>query len=188
MSATIKSLEGLLRALDMCTGESCVIDILSNANIPVSELERYYSWNDDHYTRNLLAKTKKFEVLLVCWEKGQSSAIHDFESNEAWIHPVSGKLKEERFIKSKDGEGLIQVSSVCLGKNDFSYMKNINIHRYTNVYDARTVSLVVFSPPIDKLRVYDEKTGESETAEIWYDKQHKLLAAQQYDSETELAE
>jgi len=52
----------------------------------------------------VLARTENFEVLLICWEKGQSSPIHDFNSQEAWIHPIVGKLREERFKINVDGE------------------------------------------------------------------------------------
>ncbi|MBD3638188.1 MAG: cysteine dioxygenase family protein [Crocinitomicaceae bacterium] len=170
MNAPIKTVEQLIRALEMCSGDFCVIEIMKHTDIPAEEFENYYSWNDNQYTRNRIAKTDKYEVLLVCWERGQASEIHDFDAEEAWIHPISGQLKEERYIRSKDGRELIKVSSLSLGKNDFSYMRDVNIHRYTNTYGARTVSLVIFSPEVKQLNVYNKETGESVTKNVWYDK------------------
>ncbi|MBD3637527.1 MAG: cysteine dioxygenase family protein [Crocinitomicaceae bacterium] len=178
MKATIKTVEHLIRALDMCSGDYCVIDIMNQADIPASEFENYYTWNDNHYTRNRIAKTDKYEVLLVCWEAGQESAIHDFDSHEAWIHPICGQLREERYIQAKNSNELIKVSSVVLKKNDFSYMRDVGIHRYSNIYGARTVSLVIFSPPLKKIRVYDKESGAGTWQQIWYDKEYDLLKNQ----------
>jgi cysteine dioxygenase len=177
MSAKITTVKALIKALEMCVGERCVLDIMKAVDIPINEFEQYYYWNDEHYTRNLLARTENYEVLLVCWEKGQQSPIHDFDSSEAWIHPLAGKLKEERFVKREGTKELDKVSSVILGKDEFSYMSEVGMHRYSNVYEMRSVSLNIYSKPVDQWRVYDEATGEEVYRPAKYDKHHELTGS-----------
>ena len=145
-------------------------------DIPLAEFEKYYSWDDNRYARNVLARTNDFEVLLICWEKGQSSPIHDFNSQEAWIHPVQGWIKEERF-KTNEGEGvkLEKLSSVLLGTSEYSYMNHIDIHRYSNAYEGRSVSLNVYSKPVSEWKVYDEMTSSFEVKKTWKNKNFNLL-------------
>lgn len=164
MIPVISSVSELITALNNIPIEDrYYLDIIMQAiHIPEKEFERFYTWNDKYYTRNCLSKTFNYELLLICWEKGQKSPIHDFNSHEAWIHPISGKLREEEFIVSRVGEGLERVGSVVLGVGDYSYMNDsISIHRYSNIYEMRSVSLNLYARPVERWQVYDEFTGES---------------------------
>ena len=126
-----------------------VLQIMKQVDIPREEYEKYYSWSDEKYARNVLERNNEFEILLICWEKGQLSPIHDFNSQEAWIHPVQGWIKEGRFkINPGDDASLEKVSSVLLGTDEYSYMNQVGIHRYSNAYEVRPFSLNVYSKPV----------------------------------------
>ncbi|MEO9871998.1 cysteine dioxygenase [Ekhidna sp.] len=172
----IVTVNQLVSALDECTrNKSHILDVMSKTAIQRTEFERYYSWNDDRYTRNVLARNKEFEVLLVCWERGQSSPIHDFNAQEAWIHPIEGMLREERYKINFDDEKLEKVSSVLLGTNEFSYMKQVGIHKYSNAYSNRSVTLNIYRKPVTQWHVYKETSSDSTLMKTWEDKNHNLL-------------
>ncbi len=153
-----------------------VLDIMKATKIPTAEFEKYYSWDDANYTRNVLMRNEDIEVLLICWEKGQSSPIHDFNSQEAWIHPIVGELREERFkINPGDDIRLERVSSVLLGPDEYTYMNQVGIHRYSNAYEARSVSLNIYSKPVTSWRVYEEETSNSTVKKPWETKNFNLL-------------
>lgn len=173
---TIKNVDALVQALSQCGDrKSHVLDVMSNVQIPRSEFEKYYSWNDEKYARNVLARNDDFEVLLICWEKGQSSPIHDFNSQEAWVHPIEGMLREECYKINLDDDRLEKVSSVLLGTDEFSYMKQVGIHRYSNAYSARSVSLNIYRKPVTEWHVYDEGKSDSTMVETWESKNYNLL-------------
>ena len=115
-----------------------------------------------------MVKTDDFELLLICYEKDQETPIHDFDSKQAWIHTIQGKLNEERFRVSEDGNGLEKLSSVTLDTNDYSFMSKVGIHRYKNVYEARTVTLNLYCEPIESWTQYDEN-GNTSNLEVGYD-------------------
>ena len=172
----ITTVEGLVQALSQCDERGThVLDVMANVEIPRAEFQRYYSWNDDKYARNVLARNKDFEALLVCWEKGQSSPIHDFNAQEAWVHPIEGMLREECFKINAEDDRLEKVSSVLLGTDEFSYMKQIGIHRYSNAYSARTVSLNIYRKPVTEWHVYDEDKADSTMVNTWETKNFNLL-------------
>lgn len=153
------------------------LEIMNALNIPIVAFEKYFTWNTAHYTRNVLMRNDNFELLLICWEKGQSSPIHDFNSQEAWIHPIMGRLREERYkINPGDDVKLEKISSVLLGTDEYSYMNHVDIHRYSNDYESRTVSLNLYAKPVREWRVYEEETSNSTVQKPWEDKNYNLLS------------
>ncbi len=173
---TVPQLVAALAEKDSQPNPMKVLDIMKSVNIPQKEFERYYTWDQERYTRNVLMRNEKLELLLICMEKGQSSPIHDFYAQEAWIHPIVGRLREERFkINPGDDVRLEQISSVLLGTEEYSYLNQVGIHRYSNAYEARSVSLNVYAKPLMEWRVYDETTTNSTVHKTWANKDYHLL-------------
>ena len=108
-------------------------------------------------------------MLVVCWESGQDSPIHDFDSKNAWIHVIKGQLKEEKFIMNNEGV-LKRLSSISLGTGDFSYISgHVGLHRYFNLNEGRTVSLVFYVKPLEKWSEYDPVKNKFSERRIGYD-------------------
>ena len=157
----IQNIDGLIKRLNLCNATTGYLDVMREINIPQTEFERYFSWNDQHYTRNQVARSDDYELILTCWENGQSGYIHDYDAHEAWIHPIQGKLREDRFVMDHAGQ-LQQVSSVLLGTQEFSYMrKGIDIHRYSNANQGRSVSLHLYARPVDSWTIYTLQDGNT---------------------------
>lgn len=172
-STKIITVSGLIKALRNKPQPVSYLSILNAIDIPQREFEQFYYWTNDHYSRISLTKSNDFELLLVCWEKGQNSSIHDFDSQEAWIHPIQGEIIEEQFVQT--GNRLEKVSAVRLGPSEFSYMAEpISIHRYSNSYESRTVSLHLYAGPVEKWKAYDEKTLETSQRTVQYDIVHQF--------------
>jgi len=156
----ITTVQELVETLKNKPHDRSYLKIMRDIAIPPHEFEKFYTWNDEHYTRNCIVRTDDFELMLICWEKGQQSSIHNFDSHEAWIHTIHGQLAEERYRSTENG--LEKVSSVLLGTSEFSYMTEpIAIHRYINSYESRTISLNLYAKPITKWEEYNTETGKT---------------------------
>jgi cysteine dioxygenase len=164
----IRTVKKLIKILEKKQPKDSYLSIMQSVEIPIREFEKYYTWKEDRYARNCLFKTDDFELLLICFEKGQETPIHDFDSQKAWINILQGKLCEERFRVAEDGSKLEKLSSVTLGTNDYSFMSKVGIHRYKNCYEARTVSLNLYHKPIARWTQYTED-AKSTTIKIEYD-------------------
>lgn len=155
-----QSLSELIGALDAATPES-YFELLRRTAIRPEELEKYAYWSDEQYGRICLSRSEDYELVLTCWESGQASSVHDYQASLAWIHPLRGQLREERFVKGD--AGLVIVAKTHLCDEDFSFMDEaIGIHRYTNVSTERAMSLHLFAPAVNSWNVYDTDTGDSE--------------------------
>ena len=159
---TIKTVDELISRLKQKSPVENYLDIMEHIDIPLREFEKYYTWNKERCSRNCLVKTEDFELLLICYEKNQQTPIHDFDSNQAWIHIIQGQLSEERFRVSEFGKSLERLSLMTLGVKDYSFMSKVGIHRYKNINNARSVSLNLYCKPIESWTLFDENAKSKE--------------------------
>lgn len=135
--------------------------ILERYAVPSRDLEPYFRWNARHYTRTCIQRNDDFELLLICYEPGQRTSIHDFNSQTAWVHPIIGEVVEERFEQGPEG--------VLRSRGEFHlhpgemdrFINGSSIHRFTNRGPGRAVTLNLYAKPMSQWRVYDEGTGLS---------------------------
>ncbi len=65
----------------------------------------YLYFNEERYTRNCIARDDYFELVLLCWEQGQKTAIHCHNNQECWVKVVAGSFAEELYrINNTSGE------------------------------------------------------------------------------------
>jgi cysteine dioxygenase len=169
----IETIEKLILALNTCAidkTESCYLNAMKNIQVPLKDWERYFTFREDQPGRVSLFATESYQLILSCWEKGQQGPIHDIDSEEAWIHPISGQFIEERYRVSTTAQKLEQVSSILLNSQSYSYMqKSKTIYRYINLYENRSVCLHLYSKPVVERREYDKYTGHVSFVEQTFD-------------------
>lgn len=160
-SSPITSIRELLHELLRHGDASTFASILSRYSIPSHDLEPYFRWNSRHYTRTCIHRNEDLELLVICYEPGQSTSIHDYNSQTAWIHPILGEVVEERYTARSGGElRSVQQLHLNLG-TDVSRTNGSSIHRFTNYGAERAATLNLYAKPVSKWRIYDERTGGS---------------------------
>ena len=140
--------------------------LLANPVDPES-LAPVLCWDRQHYTRNLIEKTPLFELLAVCWEVGQASAIHNHRDQHCWMAVPVGRLMVQNYrVIAKD-----VVAHRCqLERTDLIEMNAQRpcavdprepVHSVLNPKDwaERAVSLHVYSRPFDSCEVYSVEHG-----------------------------
>jgi len=157
----IRTIEELVRALRGAPRGRGYADILSRVDIPTEEFAPWSRWNDKRYTRTCIARTDDFELMLICYEPGQGTSIHDYAAQEAWVRPVVGSVLEERFETTPEGT-VRMVREGPLEPGSCSYLHNgLGIHRYSNTGEGRSITLNLYARPLRTWKVYDERSGGS---------------------------
>jgi cysteine dioxygenase len=114
------------------------------------------------YTRNLIARNTWFEMLLLCWNKGQSSPIHNHAGQNCWMAVLEGEIEEQQFDSPSAGrrECSLKGASKVFAPGKVAFINDdIALHRVSPRAGGVGVSLHVYSRPIDVCNVYDESTG-----------------------------
>ena len=96
MLSKITSVEGLIEILDG-------IDLhefpkaIKSIDIRPQALEPYATWTANDYTRNCLARSKKYELILLCWDKHSKTPVHDYGGEDCWVYQIAGSVQEIRY-------------------------------------------------------------------------------------------
>lgn len=166
-SATYLTVNGLIDAL-LEENQTSYDAIFNAIKIPKSTLKSYSSWSNSRYTRNCLAENEKFELILLCWEEGHKTPIHDHGGEECWVKVIDGELKET--IYKADAAGALKTVDVSLSKtNEISYMIDfMGFHSLENVTDGRAMSLHLYAKPIRNCNIFDDTTKQFVSKDMDY--------------------
>ena len=151
-------------------------NILQSIKFPTSTFESYCSWSNESYTRNCIINNEKFELILLCWEPGQTTPIHDHGGEECWVKIIDGDFKETIYKEEETGS-LNAVSSKVAKPNDITYMIDfMGFHSLENLADKRSISLHLYAKPIRRCNVLDKNTGKIKNKDLTYDTVSKKAA------------
>jgi cysteine dioxygenase len=139
------------------------------ADTPVSSdsLAPYLTWDRQHYTRNLIDRTRLYELLAICWEVGQASSVHNHRDQNCWMAVPMGRLQVENFhlIHQDLQAGRCRLEPTDTVEMNISHPCAVDpadpVHRVVNprAFNQRAVSLHVYSRPFDTCVVYSPEQG-----------------------------
>jgi hypothetical protein len=72
-----------------------------------------------HYTRNLIATDyTSYTLMLLCWNPGRESPIHNHPCNGCWLKVLQGSIKETRYVENDDVSGDGNGPLRCISDHD----------------------------------------------------------------------
>lgn len=163
-----------LRALP--EGDPCdpdMIDTLRRYRVDPHELQRYVVWNDAHYTRHLVYRDRRFQVILLGWGVGQVTPIHDHAGQRCWMMIESGSLQISDFRWQQGHGAPVPLHKEIIGGNgdDMHLDRCACVHRIANLpeWGERAISLHVYSRPFERCGIYCADTGRREMVDLAFD-------------------
>jgi cysteine dioxygenase len=93
------SLAELVRKLevDSSMGPALMQNVLARLAVPLLDIQSHARFSDHRYARNLVHKTDRFEIMIMCWHAGQRSSIHDHAGSLGGLKILQGTLTESLF-------------------------------------------------------------------------------------------
>ena len=158
-----KFVEGLRRLPEEAfTGISGVLEFLRSNPVDPSSLASFLTWDGQHYTRNLIDHTERYDLMAICWEVGQGSSIHNHKGQNCWMAVPVGKLMVQNFrVVNEDLAShfcnLEPADAVEMNAGNPVAVDPANpVHSVHNPRELgqRAVSLHVYSLPFDSCIVY----------------------------------
>jgi cysteine dioxygenase len=157
-------------------GVSDILAFLQHNTVSADTLAPYLNWNAQHYTRNLIDKTPLYELIVICWEVGQISSVHNHRDQNCWMAVPIGRLLVENFhLVSQD---------VDQGRSDLAPSDTVEmnpsqpcavdptdpVHRVLNPkhFGERAASLHIYSRPFDTCVVYSPEQGTCGVIKLHY--------------------
>jgi cysteine dioxygenase len=164
-----------------------ICELLHNLSIRPETLQPFLHFAPRRYTRNLIYRDDLFELLALCWDPRTESPIHNHANQLCWLAIQQGSLRLENF-HSLDGPGpgdrirLVPragIDRAPIGCVDLQQGEDA-IHRVSNPFDERAVSLHVYSRPYDSCLAYDiEAQTSREMRLVYHSVGGRLVASEQ---------
>jgi cysteine dioxygenase len=160
-----------------------VYDFLGKNPIEIDSVAPYFFWSDKFYTRNLIYKDEQFELMTVCWDKGQVSRVHNHADQKCWMTVVEGKLRGQNFSVAEidESKGFCKLNetdnfdlSDCLAAK---VELEEPIHQILNLpdFNERAVSVHVYSKPIERCLTYCRETDTFKEVNLFYTSKYGKL-------------
>ncbi|KAJ5670782.1 Cysteine dioxygenase [Penicillium maclennaniae] len=138
---------------------------------PTDWISFFHNDTSKNYTRNAIENINhKANILLLVWNPGKGSPIHDHADAHCIMKVLAGQLHETVYHtpENKPGEckPLAIKSAKTLGMNEVTYIADdIGLHRVHNPSsDQLAVSLHLYTPPNAAdygYNIFDEATGSA---------------------------
>ena len=167
-----------------------VLDFCASVQITDSSLDPYVFFDDKFYTRNLVYRDDLFEVMTICWQPGQKTAVHTHNGQLCWMILQSGNLGvvDYKWMGCDHPEYQNVVDIDCLAGSEHTKLEVIReieacaggpvltadklqtIHRLYNLSERteRAVSIHVYSRPIDSCVAFDMENQRCYRRELAY--------------------
>ena len=123
-----------------------------------------------NYTRNLVDEGNgKSNLLIVVWNPGKGSPIHDHADAHCVMKILKGALKETQYHTPEQIDGKLPppeiMKETIYSENQVTYISDeIGLHKIANASDTEmAVSLHLYTPPHAAnfgFNLFDEKTGK----------------------------
>jgi len=176
---TVK-IENLIEDLRRMPEEDFTCDnvyrFLAENPVDVDSISPFFFWSKNFYTRNLIFKDERFELMAVCWEKGQVSRIHNHAGQKCWMSVPIGKLHGQNFRAAEldETKGFCRLEET--DKFDLSDCLAAKveleepIHQILNLpeFDQRAVSLHIYSKPFESCLSYCRETDTFREVPLFY--------------------
>ncbi len=174
------SIDNLVRGLCEIPDERFVCepvyDFLSENPVDVDSIQKYLFWSDKFYTRNLIFKDDRFELMAICWERGQVSRVHNHCEQRCWMMVPIGRLKGQNFAVDSIDEATghcklretdsFELADCLAAKVELEEP----IHQILNLpeFGDRAVSLHIYSKPFDHCLSYCRDTDTFKDVRLFY--------------------
>jgi cysteine dioxygenase len=151
-----------------------VLGYLREHSVDVASLSPYLYFSEEHYTRNLIHRTPLFELIAICWEPGQKSAIHNHRDQRCWMAMAYGKVQVQNFrlVRKDAATGFCELEPSTHFIIEANSPQEVDpeepIHQVVNAraFGSRAVTLHVYSRPFDTCEVYDLKARHYEDVRL----------------------
>ena len=174
MLDVLKLADGLRQIPDELFDCQYVYDFMADSPVDIDSVSKFCFWSPDFYTRNLIYKDQRFEMMAVCWEPGQASRVHNHADQRCWMTVPMGRLKGQNFAVDEYDEAKghcklretdsFELSDCLTAKVELEEP----IHQILNLGDERAISIHVYSKPFNRCISYCRDTDTFKEVNLFY--------------------
>lgn len=131
--------------------------VLERVDLSTTEGNKYTFFDvEKPYTRNLIGTDhKNYTLLLLCWNPGRESKIHNHPCDGCFIKTLAGCIKETRYEVKHSLDSIERKATRFYNEGQVSFMDDtIGLHKIGNPCNSTgAISLHLYTPPFNACKV-----------------------------------
>jgi len=169
-------LSRLQEACDPVVDVPRVEELLADWRPSLESLGPWIAFDPLSYSRQQLYRDPSFELLLLCWDRGQATPVHDHDGQAGWITVLEGTLTVQEYERYGGPADLRDLTSAELTPPDtvpLGPARRLTVSAGSSVAEAaapetihrvgpsggRALSLHLYAGPLDSFLVFDPERG-----------------------------
>ncbi|CAI5743505.1 unnamed protein product [Hyaloperonospora brassicae] len=145
--------------------KTTIRQLLEDFPVNMNELQHFAHFDPSrNYTRNLISTdNESYALMLLCWNPGKYSPVHDHPSDGCWVKVIQGCVNEVRYVK-QDGR-LVETFNEHF-TSGVTYMDDsFGLHKVGNPHaEIGAISMHLYAPPYEKCRVWLDTEDASKSS------------------------
>lgn len=152
------SLKALVEILESQTAPPPLAQLyewLESAEFTTDELQPYVGFKDGTYWRHRVCRNAHVEMLVLCWQPGQRTVIHDHNGSQGAVLVQEGVMWETTFTYDEQ-RGLAYNSACGYEAGQITGADVPDIHQLGNpdISERNLVTIHIYSPALGVLHTY----------------------------------
>jgi cysteine dioxygenase len=129
--------------------------LLAELDLTAADVLGWTCFEPDRYQRNLIRRGRHYEALLLCFEAGQRTPIHDHAGSICGVKVIDGVGSETIFERTADG-WLFAAETRKLPTGGVVGSVDMDTHQLSNLElgGRRLMTLHVYAPPLHTVGNY----------------------------------
>ena len=107
-------------------------DWLAQTVVTLDDVRPFLRFSVEHYVRNLMYAGPSYQALVLCWQSGQRSPIHDHRESSCAVKVISGVATETFFAQAANGM-IYATGSRQLAAGDLCASQDADVHQMSNL-------------------------------------------------------
>jgi cysteine dioxygenase len=153
MTPTLATLVGALDAYEKPIRLHEAEQRLTTPLLGPEEVQDFVHFDPERYQRYLIAAREHYQLLLLCWDCGQESPIHNHRGSNCAFVVVQGQATEVFYRVLPDGTPL-PLGFRVLSPGQLSLSYDADVHKVATLPDQRLITLHLYSPPLRNMEVF----------------------------------
>lgn len=127
---------------------------------------------NETYARNLLCRTPRFDLLVLCWKPGHVTTIHDHCGSLNATRVYGGSLTNRLYsVSDRPGpqQALVRLDTEQkISCKEMAFTDYGDIHQLANTSSEDLVTVHVYARPLKDITVYDPDSGAVKKVTLRY--------------------
>lgn len=147
-------------------------DLFTRLELREELVREHIHFCQDAYARNLLCRTPRFDMLVLCWKPGHQTTIHDhcgsLNVTRVYRGIMTSRMFEVTSRPSPDRTFIRLAAEEKVGFGVSATVDRTGIHQLANTSDEDLVTLHVYAPPLKEITVFYPNSGKFEKVALRY--------------------